>query len=381
MTAGVRPATEADLPAIVTLYGRAYPHRDTIPPATRTVYMRRMLLEHPWQDLRLPSLVYADRSGKVMGFLGVTPRPMLFRGRPVRMAVSHHFMVDPEARTTLAGVNLIKAYLAGGQDLSICEPASLVVRRIWESVGGTTALFQSLHWTRPLRPFTYGALAVIERNGWGGIGRALAPACRLLDVAASGLGQNPFRPPAGPSVGHELTPEALLEHIEEFSRRFALRPVYDLDALRWLLDILAAKRMRGELQLQRVQGEGGTILGYYLYYTNPGGVSELIQLAARPGAAGEVMERLARDAWSGGSLALHGRLDPRYADEVPRQVAYFSYGGNWFLTHARDAEIRHALAIGDAFLTRLEGEWWIPFHETPRLSTTPADRAARDGLP
>ena len=37
--------------------------------------------------------------------------------------------------------------------------------------------------------------------------------------------------------------------------------------------------------------------------------------------------------------------------------------GNWLLIHTRDAALERAIHMGDAFLTRLESEWWLPFQD------------------
>ncbi len=69
----------------------------------------------------------------------------------------------------IVAVRLARAFLEGPQDLSISDEASDVARKIWEGLGGTTALLRSLHWTRPLRPAT---LAVATVCGPGTAGTA-----------------------------------------------------------------------------------------------------------------------------------------------------------------------------------------------------------------
>jgi hypothetical protein len=71
-------------------------------------------------------------------------------------------------------------------------------------------------------------------------------------------------------------------------------------------------------------------------------------------------------------VALSGRLDPRYASEISDRRAYFKYRQNWLLIHSKAPELEQAIYAGDAFLTRLEGEWWIPFRDG-------ADLDAADG--
>src|SRR5262249_60171977 len=80
---------------------------------------------------------------------------MLLHGRPIRAATSMHFMVEPGSRSTLAGVQLLKTFFSGPQDLSLTDTAGAVGRKIWEGIGGDTALAYSINWTRLLRPTRY----------------------------------------------------------------------------------------------------------------------------------------------------------------------------------------------------------------------------------
>ena len=58
-----------------------------IPPAEVPAWLKRTLFEHPWFDPEIPSLVYIDDSGEIMGFIGSHVRRMRFDGEPVRIAV------------------------------------------------------------------------------------------------------------------------------------------------------------------------------------------------------------------------------------------------------------------------------------------------------
>ncbi len=361
MQGRIRPATEEDLPGIVALYARVYPQRADSSLERRSAYMRRLLWENPWRTNDLPSFVYQDDSGRISGFLGVLPRPMWMQGRPIQMAVSHHFMVDSDRRATLAGLGLMKAFLDGAQDLSISEPGP-VSRKIWEAVGGRTVLFQSLFWKRPIRPTGYLAFLLKERR-LAPIAYAMSPVCRVLDFAATRIPWGPFRIRARQAESHaaDLDAEALRASIESCSRDCSLRPAYDAKSLEWLLGVLANRRITGTLRKKVVTRPGQGALGHFLYYARPHGVSEVVQVAARKGWVGEVLDDLIHDAWTQGALTLAGRLDPRYATEISDRGAYFKYRQNWFLIYAKAPELAQAIYAGDAFLTRLEGEWWIPF--------------------
>src|SRR3989442_1191402 len=157
----VRPMTERDVTQVVELYERVFVRPTAGGPQSVGEYLREILFRNPWRDDALPSLVYEDGAGRIAGCLGVMPRRMLLEGRPIRAAISHTFMVEPGSRSSLAALALARAFLSGGQDLSIPEGGS-PSRRILDRFGGSTSLLFSLRWTRPLRPTRF-LLSLLKR--------------------------------------------------------------------------------------------------------------------------------------------------------------------------------------------------------------------------
>ena len=105
------------------------------------------------------------------------------------------------------------------------------------------------------------------------------------------------------------------------------------------------------------------LLGWFLHYVRAGGISEVVQVAARNGAFNAVLRRLMLDAWREGATALRGRLDPRFTQELSEQHCWLKRDCNWTLVHSRDESVLSAIHQGKVFLTRLEGEWWMRFLE------------------
>ncbi|MFL6648299.1 MAG: hypothetical protein ACJ8KO_10090, partial [Sulfurifustaceae bacterium] len=56
----VRPLEAGDIARVADLHARAFAKADRAPPA---VHLPRILLQHPWRDDSLPSLVYEDSRG------------------------------------------------------------------------------------------------------------------------------------------------------------------------------------------------------------------------------------------------------------------------------------------------------------------------------
>src|SRR6266571_4267086 len=327
--AAIRVFAEDDVPGVVALFARSYPENRWASQAACESYFREMLCNNPWCDLHVPSWV-AEQDNRICGFYGVMPRRMVLRGRPIRTAVGCQFMVDPGKHRSLVMLQLVKALLSGPQDLTLVDGANDQVRRIWSAIGVTASLLYSLHWTRPLRPARY-VLSLLDERAT--LPPALTCAARPLAALADALAAR-------------LRPNRFLREETELAE----------DAL----DPTARKTRYGRLRARAVR-DGEQLLGWYLYYVQAGGVSEVVQIAARNGSFDRVLLRLLADAWRHGAAAVRGRLDPRYAQELSHRHCWCRWDGTSTLVHSRHADVMAAIQQGDAFLSRLEGEWWLRF--------------------
>ncbi len=354
----LRPLVEEDIPGITDLYTSVFGTRDGVWPGGLQDYLRLILCAHPWRDGDLASLVYEDGDGRIIGCLGMMPRRMTFEGRAIQAAVSHHFMVEPSSRASLAGLALAKRFLEGPQDLSLAEGGDLS-RRLLEGLGGATSLLFSLHWTRPLRPSRYVLAFLRKRRLPAGVAAVLAPLCYAADALGPHLRTGPFRLPHPDLASEDLTVATLIEGAAA-ERSRALRPVYDERSLDWLVDLLARRTDRGSLRKRALRDAAGHLAGWYLYYLRPGGTGEVVQIGASDGRFGAALDHLLRDAWRGGATAASGQIVPPAMQELWRRSCVFHHdGASWLLAHARRPGILDAIHRGDAFLSRLDGEWWI----------------------
>ena len=320
-------------------------------------YFERIFFQHPWPDEELPSWVHEDASGRVVGFLGVMPHRMLWRGQAIRLAVATQLMVEPLSRG-LVGRSLVRAFLAGPQDCSLSDTANDTARRIWESLGAGTSMIHSLVWLRALRPCRDLASRLAHGLAARGAVYAARPLLAAGDAFAARLAGGAARKPAG--TIQPLTPALMLAHLDVLEGR-ALRPSYEQGALDWQLEQVAEKRQFGTLERALVRDPAGEAAGWFLYFLNPGGVSQVVQLAARPAAHTLVLQHLFHHAWSRGAAALAGRLEPGLVPELAALGCGFGRDGPWVLIHSRHPEIMLAVERGDAFLSRLDGEWWLSF--------------------
>src|SRR5258706_10174945 len=286
----LRALAADDIPAAAELFGRVYPEQRWTSPAACEAYFHEMLFDNPWRDLGLPSWV-AEEDGRMAGFAGVMPRRMLFRGRPIRVAVGCQFMVDPNRRSGLTALQLARAALSGPQDLFIADGANDLSRQMWAGLGGTAPLLYNLHWTRPLRPVRF-ALSLLEER------RALPPALALparplgalADALAARLHPNRLDREDVELAEEALDAAAMLAPLPDVAGGSALQPEYDTRSLAWLLEQTARKARHGKLRARAVLESGRRLIGWYLYYVRAGEVSEVVQVAARNGSFGRVLQ-------------------------------------------------------------------------------------------
>ncbi|HJU44107.1 MAG TPA: GNAT family N-acetyltransferase [Vicinamibacterales bacterium] len=354
----IRTFLEHDIPAVAALFARAYPHYAWASQAACESYFREMFFDNPWRDPDLPSRV-AEEGGRISGFYGVIPRRMRLHGRQIRVAVTGQFMVDPDRRHSFTAVQLCKACLAGPQDLTLADGASEQSRRLWLAIGGSAALLYSLQWTRPVRPARH-LLSYVEQRKPAARWLLLParPVATAIDGVASRLRPNRFSLDDAAVKEAVLDPATMAANLPEVLHGVMLQPVYDVESLVWLLEQARRKVRHGTLRAHAVFNHD-QLIGWYLYYAKRGDVGEVVQLAATAGAFDVVLQRLLADAWGFGATAVRGRIDPRYLDELSNRHCWFGREGTWTLFHSRHPDVVAAIQQGEAFLSRLEGEWWL----------------------
>src|SRR4051812_5223476 len=177
--AEIHPLGERDIPEVVDLFARVHPREGWASQGACAAYFRELFFGNPWVDAALPYRVARD-GGRIVGFVGVVPRPMLHRGRPLRAAVLTQLMIDPgDKRHRLAAAQLLRAALAGPQDLTLSDGANEASRRMWEACGGSALTLYGLQWRRLLRPARC-ALGMLP----GVAGRAAAVMAAPMAIAA-----------------------------------------------------------------------------------------------------------------------------------------------------------------------------------------------------
>ena len=351
---GIRTFQETDVPGVALLYRETFASDHMPEPRRIAAYFRELFFENPWCEMGLQSFVYEEKDGHIAGFVGVLPRRMLANGRSIVAVITLHFMVQPSSRTRLAGIELCRKVFQGPQDLTITDGANDLGRRVWEGLGGSNALLYSLYWIRPLRPTQYLMSRLIKPTFLSAVKYVSLPFGKLADAIARRFGPSQLR---AKEAGRDLDPKTYLDYLPIFAKDEGIRPDYDSRTLEWLFHRAAERRDVGEFHKIVVRNAKQETLGWYVYYLIPKGTSTVLQLAGTEDSIKEVIDHLFYHAWAGGSLAVSGRVDPLFMQQLSDKHCFFDRRGPWVLVHSRRPEILHAIQQGKAFLTRLEGEW------------------------
>lgn len=358
----VRPLAETDIPQVADLYWTYMRRRKgSAPPAIQT-FLRELYFTNPWINGEKPSLVYEGKGEKIVGFLGVVPRKISLGGQPIRVAFGGNFVVHPEGRSSLAGTRLLGTYMRGNYDAWQTDSANDVSRKLLESIGFRTLPALNIHWARPLRPGHYGVYAMSRAMSpavSAGFRIAAKPFCSVADAMAERLSISPFRQAKSKLHGAELDVETLLQCLDQFRKDYTLWPEYDAHSLKWLLAFLERNPVRGVLRKVVLRDASQKIVGWYIYYVKNGSVGEVVQVGGEQKLTKEILGHLFYDAWEQQVIGLHGVVDMRRAPQFSDMGCFFTCRGGWTVTRSRQPEVLSILERGDAFLSRLDGEWCL----------------------
>lgn len=358
----VRPLVEADLPQVVDLYWTYMRRRKgTIPQALLTLF-HELFFVNPFNDSELPSLVYEAPGGKVQGFLGSNVRRMSYCGRTIRVVFGGNLVVHPEFRSGIAAPRLVSTFMSAKYDLAMTDSANNISKNILQRMGYTVVPALNIHWRRPLRPShyaIYGLSVAAESLALATLRVAARPFCAIADSIATKLPSSPFQHTKPRLRGGELDLETLLQCMAEFRRGYSMWPEYDLSSLQWLLGFMERRPARGSLRKMLLRDDAGQIVGWYIYYVKPGAVGEVVQIGGDSKSTKDILDHLFWDALDHGVIGLHGVVDSRNTADFSDKGCFFTCRGGWTVASSRNPEILKSLERGDAFFSRLDGEWCL----------------------
>jgi hypothetical protein len=361
----IRPLQRDDLPQVASLFELIARSGSPTSSPGLINYFERTLLDHPWADPEIPSLVYIDSQGKLTGFIGSHVRRLSLEGKPVRMACSGQLMSHPGVRNRAVGALLLRRFFAGSQDLTMTDGATEATRRMWRGLGGSVGHLSSISWVRPFDLRSAGEQA-LERFGMGTWRPVARPALSIAQAVANRIPAISLRVKDPLTRAEDLTPQSLLEHLPSISQHWRLHPDYDKQFLTWLFHEMAEVRSRGELVKRLILDQEDRVLGWYVAYLQRKGLSQVMQIAAKERDAAAVLDHLFHDAQSAGAAALAGQFEPSLFEALSQRWrrCFLHLSGN-FLVHSRNPEILNPILLGQAMITRMDGERWMGHHLEP----------------
>jgi hypothetical protein len=144
-------------------------------------------------------------------------------------------------------------------------------------LGGKVVPFRNLIWVKPLLPITFRFFQAGLR---GPARRTAMVMSTLFDRVLDAVKHQPNLPRQSDLEERQLIVEDLLEYSNWSFPRDLIRPQYDRKYAEWIFDLAEQRRRYGDLQKRKVVDGKGRMLGWYVYYPNPGGIAFVLQVAA-----------------------------------------------------------------------------------------------------
>jgi hypothetical protein len=332
-----------------------------------------LVLDDPWADPELPSLVAVDEAGEIVGFTGVQVSRMQLDGRPIRGVHSGHGVVSPDRRAGATGALLIGRALSGAQDLTWSDGASDPVAAVFRTFGGQIDHARTCDWMLVLRPVTWIrsiAGATLRRSA-----REQAALRSLVPVGALPLQA------AGPRLVHHALPEStvgtsreelaaagitsedataamIVEQLPMLNKDLRLWVDYDEAHLQHLFGLVKAfgglDSFKGPLVCRLVR-RGDRTIGWYAYVVRKGGASRVLHIHAHKREPEAVLGELIAHAREQGSAALAGRAEPHLHRALRSRLAVLGYARQPIVI-AKDPELAAVMGTSSSLVTRLDGD-------------------------
>jgi hypothetical protein len=361
----IRAFTEEHVRDAAGLYLRSMRRQSRPAPESLLDYFREIFFGNPWATPEIPSLVYLE-NGRLVGFLGVIPRPMQFRGRPIRAAVVSQLMVERETYRGNAAFELLRHLYRGPQELTFTDGAGEGAAQVWVAAGARVARLYSFNWIRFLRPcesagvFLGRSGVALPRLLRAGAGLVAPPIDYLLSKALPGLRPH-SRYAARPASAGEL-----LSAIREAKGREPLRPAYTPSDFDWLLSQAASATHSGPLRTMTVHSPEGERCGSFVYHSKPGAAAYVLQIGwRRRDNFPDVLRALFEDAWRQGASDVKGQAIPQFLTTLSAEQCLFRQMDSCVVGYSADADILNSLLLGETAISRLDGECWLRFMSEP----------------
>lgn len=356
---GIRPFMPDDIPRVAELIADSFQFSKKMSLLSISMALEEVIFHNPWMFEEMPSLVYEHTDGEVKGFVGVSPRSMKFCDENIKVAITHNYVMQPGPFAALAGIKLFKTLLNCPQDLIISGSAGDTSKFIMEKSGGETGYLYSFGWRLPVRPIQSGLNYLSSESRRINPVKLLTPAAKAGEFLLEKIIGGRFRHHQPEGTLKKMDCEQLVACHKKFSAGYAFKPDYTPGMMQWILDIAAKATHLGKLKTCGVYNEKNEVQGWFIFYLNPGGSCEVLQMHAIKGKESYVLEHLVYKAWKEGAIELIGRVEPSFMRALSKSLSFHIPGRMWMLLHSKNSEIVSSICKGDAFISRLEDDVWL----------------------
>lgn len=351
----IRPLQRDDLPEVAALVRENLP--DWSPTEEDSEFLASTLIDDPWSDDELPSLVATGDNGQLSGFVASQVRRFRLGERQLRGICVSHVVVAEDQRSGPTGTLMMRRLFKGAQDFTYSDSASVDMVRMWRALGGHMDYSRACDWMIVLRPIRWlGAVSATALARRRSVGRGEVPVGAMpFQAAGPRLMRRAFPTLPADVAGADADTETIVELLPELTKGVKLRADYDVEYLDHLYGLVES--LFGEV-VRRVVRRGGRPVGWYVLAPGRGGVTRVLHLAFRPAEGDAVVGELIKHARESGRAVLTGRLEPHLLVPLRNRFAVLGFARQPVI-HAPDAELRANLGTSAALLTQLDSEWFV----------------------
>lgn len=364
----IRQFTAADAPRVAEILLYAFQKSTRSPPQGMIDYIKRLYLEIPWADPDIYARVMELPDGRLSGFAGLTPLPMVIGEKRLRFGVTSSLSVDDRIGDHMTGPRLVRHMRNGAQDGVLSDRSNAAAAAISRQLRSDILHNYSLDFARVLRPSAFG-LDWLNRHV--SAARPFLPLLRPLTgpfdrrMAARALASEdghwaaPGKTRGSASFKDQpVTIEEVIDLLPVFLKRFTMRPDFERHHWRFILNDGSQKGNFGDFHANAVVSPSGETIGLYLYHVRSGSTAHLLQAFAIPGKEGVVLDRLFGHAMDHGAVAIQGRVTPTFQRQLMDRQAFF-FPDMWTILYSKDPDASPHFQAGTALFTGIAGENWI----------------------
>lgn len=351
-----RPMSRNDVAAVGALFMRAFRGHSADTADDFQRYYRDIFFDNPAYSEAHGGVVGLSPKGDISSAISVLPMRFAIGEQEFTARMVCAFAADPESSDSMAG-RLAIGLFPRSNDLCFTDTGSLVSSQMAMAGGAQVLPIQSLDFHLPFRRAQSLALHIAKR-----FAPRLAPVLRTLAAPIDWL----IGPPRG--VKHpknwsraKIEPCTTEEFVAEAPRlveRFALHPTWEQNELTWLIDKARENTALGALNLFKVIGINGTIVGVVAAYVPRRGSATILNIACTRNSEGMVVKALMDHLREAGLAGAEGMAQPFLMAALCAQPGLRLRPRGYFLASSRIDAVNEAIIRNDVYIGGLAGEGW-----------------------